>query len=139
MKYSHFQHRHNFAVWCAARAVHRKFTKTPVLKEAIEKSGVVAFIMKNEEKTISQEEFDKLHAEWCNSIMQTWEKKNIKGRSYGRAAKLLAIYIKAMVVVKNEKCSISIVAHPPIDRMILQNISKDKSISDPNLLATNRF
>ena len=58
MNYSHFQHRHNFAVWCAARAVQRKFAKTPFLKEALEKSGVVEFIRQNEDKTISQEDFE---------------------------------------------------------------------------------
>jgi hypothetical protein len=63
MNYSHFQHRHNFSVWCAARAVQRKFTKTPVLKEALEKSGVAEFIRQNEDKAIFQEDFDKLHTE----------------------------------------------------------------------------
>jgi hypothetical protein len=132
MNYSHFQHRHNFAVWCAARAVQRKFTKTPVLKEAIEKSGVVEFIQKNEDGKISQEQFDKLHAEWCEAVMRTWGDKKVEGRSYGRAAKLIAVYIKSMVVVKNGHSNLSEVAHPPIDRLILQNISKDKTFNYHN-------
>jgi len=132
VNYSHFQHRHNFAVWCAARAVQRNFAKTPVLKEALEKSGVAKFIRQNEDKPISQEDFDKLHADWCDSILQTWENKNVKGSSYGRAAKLIAVYIKSMTIVRKEQSSLSEVAHPPIDRMILQNISKDKTIKHPN-------
>lgn len=132
MTYSHFQHRHNFAVWCAARAVQRKFTKTPVLKEALEKSGVVEFIRQNEDRLMSQEDFDQLHGVWCDSIIQTWENRDVIGRSYGRAAKLIAVYIKAMAVVNDGDSRLSQVAHPPIDRMILQNISKDKTVEHPN-------
>jgi len=132
MTYSHFQHRHNFAVWCAARAVQRKFAKTPFLKEALEKSGVVEFIRQHENGIISQEDFDKLHAEWCDSIIKTWECMDVKGSSYGRAAKLLAVYIKSMIVIINGDRKLAEVAHPPIDRIILQNISKDKGIKHPH-------
>lgn len=75
MTYSHFIHRHKFAVWCAARAVQRKFAKTIFLRDALEKCGIV---------------------------------------------------------VQNDQTALSIVAHRPIDRMILQNISKDKSINNQN-------
>jgi hypothetical protein len=47
MAYSHFEHRHKFAAWCAARAVQRKFAKTIVLKAALERCGVVEFIKRN--------------------------------------------------------------------------------------------
>jgi len=132
MTYSHFQHRHKFAVWCAAGAVYRNFTKTPILKEALEKSGVVEFIKENERKDITPKNFDIHHETWCESIIQTWGKGNISGGSYGRAAKLLAVYIKSMVVVHNAQSKLSKVAHPPIDRITLQNISKDKNIDHPN-------
>ena len=132
MTYSHFQHRHNFAVWCAARAVQRGFVKSPFLKNALEKSGVVEFIKNNEGRSLSQDDFDKRHETWCESILQTWEKDKIKGASYGRAAKLLAVYIKSMIVVQNDQNKLSDVAHPPIDRIILQNISKDENIEHPN-------
>jgi hypothetical protein len=132
MTYSYYEHRHKFAVWCAARAVQRNFTKSPILKEALESSGVVEFIKENEERDISQNDYDKHHETWCHSIMQTWQRKNIKGASYGRAAKLLAVYIKAMIVVRNNFCRLAVVAHPPIDRRILKNISKDTRIIHQN-------
>lgn len=132
MTYSHFEHRHNFAVWCGARAVQRNFTKTPILKCALEKCGVVEFVKENENKNISQSIFDKHHEIWCESVIETWEKDKIKGASYGRAAKLIAVYIKSMIVVQNVQSKLSNVAHPPIDRIILQNISKDTSINHPN-------
>jgi hypothetical protein len=132
MTYTHFQHRHKFAVWCAARAVQRKFAKTPYLKAALEKSGVVEFIKDNKGENISQQDFDRFHEGWCEAIIQSWQKNKIKGVSYGRAAKLLAVYIKSMVVVQNNQSKLSDVAHPPIDRMILHNMSKDRRIQHPN-------
>lgn len=132
MTYNHFQHRHNFAVWCAARAVQRGFTKSLVLKDALEKSGVVEFIRDNHETAISQQAFDGHHEKWCTSILATWERNHVEGASYGRAAKLLAVYLKSMIVVQVKASSLSDVAHPPIDRIILQNISKDKDVHHPN-------
>lgn len=128
MAYSHFLHRHNFAVWCAARAVQRNFTKMHFLKDALEKCGVVEFVKKYEGEDISPEHFDKHHEKWCESVINTWEKNKVNGGSYGRAAKLLAVYIKSMIVVQNKQNALSRVAHPPIDRITLQNISKDSSI-----------
>ena len=132
MTYTHFQHRHNFAVWCAARAVQRGFTRSLVLKEALEKCGVMEFIRDNKESAISQQEFDERHDQWCSSILATWERNRIEGASYGRAAKLLAVYLKSMIVVQVSPNRLSEVAHPPIDQIILQNISKDKDIRHPN-------
>jgi hypothetical protein len=44
--------------------------------------------------------------------------------SYGRAAKLLAVYIKAMVIVAGaEQSPLALIAHPPIDRTLLKNLS----------------
>lgn len=76
MTYSHFQHRHNFAVWCAARAVQRGFAKSRFLKDALEKSGVVELVKNNEVESISHEEFDDHHESWCESILQTWARKD---------------------------------------------------------------
>lgn len=131
MTYSHFQHRHNFAAWCAARAVQRGFAKTPILKEALEKSGVVEFIKEKTGEELSQENFDKLHEQWCDVILKNWEMASVKGASYGRAAKLVAVYIKSMIVVQTDGNKLSNIAHPPIDRILLQNISKDKTIRHP--------
>jgi len=132
MTYSHFQHRHNFAAWCAARAVQRGFAKTQILKEALEKSGVVEFIKEKAGEDLLQGDFNKLHEHWCDVILKNWEETNVKGASYWRAAKLVAVYIKSMIVVQNDGNSLSNVVHSPIDRILLQNISKDKTIRHPN-------
>ena len=132
MTYSLFEHRHKFAVWCAARAVQRKFTKTNFLKNALEKCGVVEFIEHYNGGDISPETFDELHEKWCESILKSWDEDQVENGSFGRASKLIAVYIKSMIIVQNNQTPLSAVAHPPIDRMILQNISKDKSINHPN-------
>jgi hypothetical protein len=64
--------------------------------------------------------------------MEFWEKNKVRGASYGRAAKLLAVYLKSMIIVQDNSSGLSDVAHPPIDRIILQNISKDKNINHPH-------
>ncbi|HLG29419.1 MAG TPA: hypothetical protein VI387_04350, partial [Candidatus Brocadiales bacterium] len=42
------------------------------------------------------------------------------------------VYLKSMIVVQNDMNSLSYVVHPPIDRRLIQNISKDEGISHPN-------
>ena len=70
MTYSHFIHRHKFAVWCAARAVQRKFAKTIFLRDALEKCGIVEFMEHYNGCDISPETFDKLHENWCEAILK---------------------------------------------------------------------
>jgi hypothetical protein len=132
MTYSHFQHKHNFATWCAARAVQRGFAKSPILKESLEVSGVVEFVKNNKARGLSQQEFDHNHENWCQTIMEFWEENGVRGASYGRAAKLLAVYLKSMIVVQDNRNDLADIVHPPIDRIILQNISKNKDINHPH-------
>ena len=132
MTYSHFQHKHNFAAWCAARAVQRGFVKSQILKETIDTSGVVEFVKDSAASHLSQREFNEYHEKWCKAILEFWEKNKVKGGSYGRAAKLLAIYLKSMIVVQDNPKGLADVAHPPIDSIILKNISEDKTISHPH-------
>jgi hypothetical protein len=134
MTYSHFQHKHNFAAWCAARAVQRGWAsaKNQILKETIETSGVVEFVKHSAASGLSQREFNEHHEKWCKTILEFWEKNKVKGGSYGRAAKLLAIYLKSMIVVQDNPKGLADVAHPPIDSIILKNIYKDETISHPH-------
>ena len=57
--------------------------------------------------------------------------KKVKGGSYGRAAKLIAIYLKSMIVVQNNTNSLAEIVHPPIDSLILKKISGDESLNHP--------
>ena len=130
-EYNFFKHRHNFAVWAAARATQRGFTTVGVLRKAIERSGLPKFVQDHADSVIDAATFAARHSEICNSIMESLtnsvaQKEKV---TYGRAAKLVAIYVKSMVVVgPYSQSALARVAHPPIDRIILQNLSQEESL-----------
>ena len=45
--------------------------------------------------------------------------------SYGRAAKIIAVYIKTIATIRDGKSNLARVAHPPIDRILLTNLHKE--------------
>ena len=130
MPYNIFVHRHNFAVWAAARSVQRgwKNAKVLPLRDAIEKCGVREFLKKPSCLETNLQDFEILHRQWCRSIQSYLWGIGLE-TSYGRAAKLLAVYIKAMVIVSGaENSPLAQVAHPPIDRILLQNLSTEYNL-----------
>lgn len=134
-QYDHFQHRHNFAVWAAARAAQRKWKSAtvPRLRFALEASGIVEFLRRPQASNTDKVAFDRLHPRWCNAIMEHLGQQGVCNATYGRAAKLVAIYLKAMVVVGPEANSrLAHVAHPPVDRILLQNASRATDIRVPH-------
>ena len=115
------EHRHNYAVWTAARAVSRNFTSTDLVKAAIENSRLVEFVTSTDNP--SQEQFNLLHKTWSDRIISSLTAANVKNVSYGRAAKIIAIYLKTAVIMGSAaKCEKSKVIHPPIDAILLRNI-----------------
>lgn len=131
MTYTLFEHRHNFSVWCSARAVQRGFTDTETLRKALESCGVVEFVKNYDGSEISTEDFDRYHENWCNKVLETLNKDQ-KDATYGRVAKLVNVYIKSMIVNQNQQTPLSHIAHPPIDRILLKNIAKDEKINHTN-------
>jgi hypothetical protein len=125
----HFnEHRHRYAVWTAARAVQRNFTKTTAIKEAIEYSDLRDFM--EIEKEYNPIEFDAFHKTCAGKILDSFKNQGIENVSYGRVAKIIAIYLKTTVVLCNKAtCTKSEVIHPPVDRILLQSLSK----AEPNL------
>lgn len=131
--YSHFTHKHRFAVWASARAAQRGFTTVANLRDALEQSGVVEFLGKPAALGTSQRTFDALHARWCRRIVRYLRRKEVQGVTFGRAAKLIAVYLKTMVVVgADHESSLARVAHPPIDRLLLRNLARAKAIKCPH-------
>jgi hypothetical protein len=124
MRYTPHQHRHNFSVWAAARAAQRGFASIPVLRAALEVSGVEVFA--RQPKKLNA--FDSLHKEWCRAICAYLESVGIQNVTYGRAAKLVNVYLKSMVVLPSMDSKAAAIVHPPIDRILLRNISGDVSI-----------
>ncbi|PTB96017.1 hypothetical protein C9994_09185 [Marivirga lumbricoides] len=123
MSYSIKQHKHNFAIWTAARAAQRGYASTEVIGEAIKASDLQNFAEKPEVN--SQEEFDVQHKVLANQIMKSLESRVIPC-TYGRAAKIIAIYLKTFVIIDQSNLAKGIeFIHPPIDRILLHNLHNE--------------
>jgi hypothetical protein len=124
MEYDIKQHTHNFAVWTAARAVARNFAKTEIIKSAIEASNIQRDVEESRgSDEWTQDTFDQKHQEWAEAMI-----KAIGGNdkcSYGRAAKIIAVYLKTAVILPEKgEGALARVIHPPIDRILLTNLKK---------------
>lgn len=136
MPYSEYNHRHNFSVWAAARAAQRGFTNVEMLRDALEQCGIDVFV----NNPSPESEFEGRHKQWCNSICDYLNEKGVHNVSYGRAAKLVNVYLKSMLVLKNLSGEPAKFIHPPIDRILLQNIAKNVTMEKEEkkmLKATN--
>ena len=122
---------HRFACWTAARAVQRRYSaKTKEIQEAIEKTELKKLI--ENPRIDSPEKFDAFHLKTCNTI-QT-KLGGAEKTSFGRAAKIVAIYLKtAIVLPDNGESVLAKIIYPPIDRKLLQNLCrafKDKGFME---------
>ncbi len=115
------EHRHRYACWTAARAVQRGYSvKTPQMIEAIENSGLQKAVSNLHTGAISAEEFDKFHREVANKLKAKLSVHT--DTTYGRVAKIIAIYIKTAHIMAYPDSALSRVAHPPIDRILLKHL-----------------
>jgi len=122
MNYTFTDHLHNYAVWTAARASQRGFTTTENIKYAIEATGLIGLI--NKKSRLSIKGFDDFHQKTARIIIRQLKKKGID-TTYGRAAKLIAVYIKTAIVVRDSgKSILAKIAHPPIDNILLTSLNK---------------
>lgn len=129
--YDLFIHRHNFSVWAGARAAQRGFLSTSLMVGAIEYANIAQYLRDPHFPNVSQERFEALHREWCSSICSYWNSFNKPNVSYGRAAKLVAIYLKSMVLNGPDALSpLGRIIHPPVDSILLENLSSDKRLLD---------
>jgi hypothetical protein len=142
MPYDLFIHRHNFAVWAAARAVQRGWqgATIQILRESLEASGVQRFLPDPDFLDTSNDRFEQLHRNWCAAIVASLHANAIQNVSYGRAAKLLAVYLKSMVITGSPAYSpIARCIHPPIDRRLLQALAGDSQRQAQNRTAWRRI
>lgn len=121
MKYNLSEHTHRYAIWTASRAVQRSWTTTSKISQVIGKIKLKELVSEMEKLT-SQSEFDSLHKRICNSMISEFDLLKIKA-SYGRVAKILAIYLKTSVIIKaKENNEFLKFIYPPIDRILLKNL-----------------
>lgn len=130
MDYDHFEHRHRFSVWAAARATQRGFTSVANLRDALKRCEVHDYVKKMASASIDAKRFKQLHRGWCRSIIDHLQSVPVHKVTFGRAAKLVAVYLKSMIVLgPSFDTDLARVAHPPIDRILLQNLAKEEGIS----------
>lgn len=73
-------------------------------------------------------EVDARHRQWCGRILETLAARGIANSTYGRAAKLLAVYLKASVVLAGaHETPFGRLLHPPIDAILLRRLSSDSA------------
>jgi hypothetical protein len=130
-EYSIREHRHNFAVWTAARAAQRGLAGATVkaIGEAIASSGLIDTIAPDTTPPTTPESFDALHRIWSGKLCRSLA-GHCKNVSYGRTAKIVAIYLKTVVVIpaREEDRDFIAVIHPPIDAILLRKIGDDKQM-----------
>jgi len=128
--YSSEDHIHNFACWTAARASQRGFATTDDISKAINKSGLRTLAFKELPAIKDQEEYDSKHTRICKKIEDLLKESHPQKATFGRAAKIVAIYLKTAVVIPNITESFISFIHPPIDRILLENIKKKEQLID---------
>lgn len=126
------QHQHNFSVWTAARAVQRNFTSTHNIQAAIDKSDLRRFA--ENPSLCTHDLFDEFHRHCCQQLIASFMNSGVEA-SYGRAAKIMAIYLKTSIILCNKgQCRRSSVIHPPVDRILLATIANNhQELSDLKL------
>lgn len=130
MTYTIEEHRHRFAGWSAARAAQRGMIggDNTVLLQAIEGCGVREAVHPPVEWSPDAAEFDRAHAGWCRHIVASLRERGLPHHTatFGRAAKLVAIYLKSMVVLAGRhETSLGRMLHPPIDNILLTSLAED--------------
>jgi hypothetical protein len=132
MPYELPEHRHRFAVWAAAQAAQRGFTSVRNLRDALQATDIRDVLSAPTTFQLSPAQFDTLHRRWCSSICSNLIDRQISKATYGRAAKLVAVYLKAIVIM-GDGCNSSLGRnmHPPIDRILLQSLAASDKITSP--------
>ena len=133
MIYGLAEHRHRFAVWAAARAAQRGFTSVERLRGALEATSIQSDLRLPATLALQAASFDEMHRAWCRSICSTLSSWRIKNVAFGRAAKLVAVYLKTLVLMGGDwDTPLAGSMHPPVDRILLQALASSDSISSPH-------
>ena len=126
-KYTIEEHSHRFAVWTAARAATRgmKGGTTQNVEKSIEVANLRSFVeIENIDTPISSfDVYKKHHDKYCEKIVKCFKDIGIPC-THGRAAKIIAIYIKTRIL-NTEGHRLMNFAFPPIDSILLENLAKE--------------
>jgi hypothetical protein len=128
--YTMTEYRHRYAAWCAARAAGRGLSggTNAVFRRAIEASELPALLRGPADLwPSSAADFDRAHRTWCAAAVSALHANGAESATFGRSAKLIAIYLKTLAVCGGrESTLLARVAHPPIDRVLLRRLARDE-------------
>lgn len=124
MPYTITDHRHRFGAWAASRAasvVGCRFTVQQG-KTIIERAGLEA--LGHDAASLPEpEQMDREHRAWRNSVVAAAAAEGLSF-THGVAAKLINVYLKAVVVCGGQHDHARVRAlHPPIDSVLLKELS----------------
>ena len=73
-------------------------------------------------------EFDKWHRHYGRRLLTELRKRSPTA-TYGRAAKVMGIYLKSMAVLSGPKSTpLRQLAHPPLDDLLLSALARDAAL-----------
>ena len=135
-KYNHTEHIFRFAAWSASTAARASFNCIFKVKvgSAILKDSNLYKYSNSFQYLPEPKKFDAEHKKICEKIIKSSENYKISGKfTHGIAAKLLNCYFKSIYLIqfqssldKNTQSKVDAI-HPPIDRVLLTALSKDKN------------
>jgi hypothetical protein len=128
------EHRHRFAVWAAARAAQRGLRNGSVrdLGRALAACGVVKMVRTPSAWPSTARTFDAVHLKWCRRIVRALSNTAEAQAIFGRAAKLVSVYLKAMIMLAgHEDTPLGRVIHPPIDAILLRRLASNSKLDSP--------
>lgn len=119
-------HIHLFSSWAAGRASSVKDNrfKVEIGQKILNKSKIKNFILNPDLLPKSESEFNILHREWRQEIIDLSKEEGLHF-THGVSAKLINIYLKSIIICggfhnhKNAKF-----IHPPIDRVLLKELAR---------------
>lgn len=122
--YTIAEHRDIFSAWCActaSRASQKCRFKVQTGIQVLKLSKIDSLSLDQALPNFNHDNFDSWHDQMCASLIESAKKMKVQGFSYGVAAKMLNCYIKACYLSNLDKYPF---IHPPIDRLLLGNLSK---------------
>ncbi len=126
--YSIHDHKHRFSAWAASTAA----MASPKCKFSVEigkkilESADIEKSINSIPKIKNQDKFDEWHKDMCNRLISRAGSFNIKGFTFGVAAKLLNCYLKSYFIDYLDELKF---IHPPIDRLLLRELA-NKNFGD---------
>lgn len=130
------EHTVRFATWCAARAAQRGWAgaTNETIVAGLRRSRVVAEFESARGDRAALDEFQQA---WVEDLQQVLEPE--VATPFGRAAKLVAIFLKATVVCgRLGTASLREHAWPPVDRILVKEAAKVLGKSEPGAAARLR-